>query len=236
MNTEQHKRIQELMENDKFCLIVLDACRYDYMEDVLDNEFEEFSWDTETIHSGVPNTHTWARKYWSGEYDLTYFSPIPFISDKELDGPTGGGSYKGTDHFERVINVWKDPSYEENRGVKPEVMRDAFIDNYADRAVVHFGQPHMPHMSEPKLFSQDMDGGNLAQIAKSGEVPKDYIEKSYRANLVYVMKEGVLPLVSHIDHDNIVITADHGESLGEGGHWGHNTKTHWVQNVPWVEV
>lgn len=58
---------------------------------------------------------------------------------------------------------------------------------------------------------------------------KEEIKEVYIANLKYVIKRIVLP-------SNTIITADHGELLGESGQFGHITQHRRISEVPWFRT
>lgn len=238
MVLDQQSFLNQLVESgDDFILIVLDACRYDAMKSFV--ESKELAYEVKEASSKVPNTHTWVRTNWSGEYDITYISPIPFISDQEVDGPTGGGSYHGSKHFKKVVNAWRSHWSDEEGCVTPEGAVKAALDNVDDKMIIHFGQPHMPHIGDPPMRNKDIDSDNLAEVGETGEFTDEEIKESYMANLERAWKGGVEVLLRQLNLDNysrVIITSDHGESLGEDGRYGHNTNTPEVHSVPWIEV
>jgi len=236
MTKHQKDLINALLKEDEFILIVLDACRYDYMKQWADEN--EYDLNVQKIKSGVPNTHTWIRTRWDGEYDLVYVSSIPYVANQNVEGPNGGTRYNGSEHFSKVVEGWRHYWDDELRCLTPSACVDATKDNMDDRMVVHFGQPHMPHIGDPPMINKEIKSDNLSQVGSSGEFSDEYIHKSYYGNLKKAMEEGVKQLVS-LEGDNdkrVVITADHGESLGEDGNYGHNNHSDEVEYVPWVEV
>lgn len=229
---KQSKLLEDVLGEEQYLIIVLDACRYDTLKD-----YVEFNGNTPVVQkafSGVPNTHSWVRTHWSGEYDLVYVSPIPFIGNQEVAGPTGGGSYNGKEHFRLVVEAWDEYWSDDERCVLPESVVEAVLDHKDNRMVAHFGQPHMPHIGKPSLYIEEYSGNNLAEIGPT--LGKARVKASYEACLSEVWHRGVKPLVEEFQGRRIVITADHGEALGEGGRYGHNTKTPEVMTVPWIEV
>lgn len=234
----QKERIEQVLQQDEYMIIVLDACRYDYLDDLV--ESRGYPLEVEKLNSGCPNTHTWVRETWDKEYDITYVSPIPYISNSPTDGPGGGPAYNGADHFENVIEAWRTDWDEDIGGLPPHVVAEKTHENLYPRMIVHFGQPHMPHIGEPSLLNREINSNNLSQVGRSGEFSDDYIKRSYRANLERVWEEGVMELAPvenpGTSDRKIVITADHGEALGENGNYGHNVRCNEVLHVPWIEI
>lgn len=234
----QDVRLNQMLQQEKFLLIVLDACRYDALHKLVnDRQFNVRGKHAhvERVDSEVPNTHTWARTKWDGEYDATYISPIPFISNQEVDGPTGGGSYYGAEHFDKVVDVWRTDWNEEYDCVMPEdIVKHTMANRDDDKIIAHFGHPHMPHLGSTAFDQDEYVGENLAQMGP--QIPPKELEESYCGTLEVVWDDGVLPLLHDFKDRTICITADHGEALGEGGRYGHNTMTPEVNHVPWIEV
>lgn len=219
-------------------IIVLDACRYDYLQDLVVERNHPLR--VEKVNSNCPNTHTWVRETWIGEYDITYISPVPYISNSPTEGPNGGPRYNGADHFENVVEAWRTDWDEELKALPPLSVAEQASRNLSPKMVVHFGQPHMPHIGEPPLLNKDIESNNLTEVGLSGEYSDEYIRESYKGNLERVWNEGVCNLVPVDNPDTadrkIAITADHGEALGEDGNYGHNIRVEEVLHVPWIEM
>lgn len=65
----------------------------------------------------------------------------------------------------------------------------------------------------------------------------DSVESLYIDNLRYVMDE-VAHLVNDLEDKEVILTADHGESLGEGFIMGHppGVRHSAVRDVPWARI
>ncbi len=76
--------------------------------------------------------------------------------------------------------------------------------------------------------------GTCARVArKYGEKE---LKRAYKNNLEAVLSE-VEKIVERFPQENrIVITADHGELLGEDGLYGHGYPHPLLRNVPWFEI
>jgi hypothetical protein len=76
---------------------------------------------------------------------------------------------------------------------------------------------------------------SIKQRIDSGAITDDMLRRAYRDNLHLVLSE-VERLVARLDCP-VVVTADHGEFLGENGRYFHpNTHHPAVREVPWFEV
>ena len=73
----------------------------------------------------------------------------------------------------------------------------------------------------------------IAKI-KSGNLSDREINRAYRSNLEYVFGE-VQRLLGALECPT-VITADHGEHLGENGRYLHEESSKYTRTVPWLRV
>jgi hypothetical protein len=100
--------------------------------------------------------------------------------------------------------------------------------------VVRYMQPHAPyreldHIDDHLAGIRDNIGSELTH-----DDLRDAYQDNYRWGLEYVNE-----LIDVIDPhaDNIVVTSDHGECLGDCGEWFHGTGEHdHLLNVPWLRV
>ena len=207
-------------------LIVLDACRYDSF--VEQNPFEA---PCQRRVSQAPNTRPWFLKnfVWvpSGAVsDIVYVTANPKTAEA-LDDENR--FYR----FDRVFESHWDSSVD---SVLPEELTDVALDRaerFPDkRLVVHYLQPHGPFVGadQPSLHMYQY------QQLRRGEVSIEAVLEAYRTSLSRVLTE-VKRLVDGVSGD-VVVTADHGESFGEAGIYGHPP---WANSdrllyVPWVEL
>ena len=271
----QRGRIAEFADRERFLLVVLDACRFDAFRerygDHLDGELER-------AVSAAGNTPNYLRRTWTGEYDLTYVSANPQVTD-EADR-LRGTDYRPTEHFREVVDVWAEHWDHETGTTPPEpVTRVALdrLDAAADpRMVVHYMQPHSPFVGEdPTLHAREMDTrravvedtpgreGHWSEVADErgpksiqesdavrpteyvqqlydrGEITGEDLRRAYRSNLERALR-AVRELVVRVDPSvPVVVTADHGEMLGEVPFYGfaHPDTMHpSVREVPWFRV
>jgi hypothetical protein len=267
------------------CLIVLDACRYDYFEKFWP---DYFTGDLSKRLSAGTSTVDWRDNSFPARYeDVTYVSSNPYINSVV---PVRG--FLGSDHFGKVVDVWS-TGWDEPRGtVLPETVTDAAISALmrADggRIIVHYLQPHAPYLSldlaaggfpMPDLASNQVLSGTKAgkgsrarrkihrlltavtqraglmgqsadwrlrellrmepaspMDAVRRKYGDDGLREAYAANLVAVLKQ-VSTLLKYVE-GVVVITADHGELLGEGGcysHWAASTNSYLLE-IPWLVI
>lgn len=242
---DQHQLLDELKTDENFLLIILDACRYDKFVE-LDKEIDG---DIEKVDSDVPNTHTWIKENWSdGPYDITYISAMPWVHTQPVDHPHAG-TYDGSAHFNRVIpchnKYWSD-KYKTT--LPQDITRE--VNNCSDNNIlVHYFQPHFPHIDGP-LFVNPEAGPfedyeeeikravNIEKVPEHDDITDEFLDESYTNNLKYVWNNGVsnIDLLQSNTDKKIIITADHGENLGERGKYGHNSYDDIVTTVPWMRV
>jgi hypothetical protein len=79
-----------------------------------------------------------------------------------------------------------------------------------------------------------MSGRSVEELAEEG-YSRDELYDFHVNNLRYVFDDVDL-LLSSINADRVVISADHGQALGEGGKWGHPgaSTLDCLRKVPWV--
>lgn len=206
-----------VMDEDWDTLVVLDACRADYFQEVADmTTFDDYS----TRVSLGSHSSEWTRRNFHGRQfgDTVYVSANPHTS------LVAGDSF----HF--VDELWED-YFDDNAGVVlPAAVRDAAIEaaeRFEDkRLIVHFMQPHGPFVG--------------SDVPEPYETEAEYWE-AYTQNL-----EHVLPYVHEIVDavpGKTVVTADHGQAhatgiwdtLGIGGHKPGLRFPSLVQ-VPWAVI
>lgn len=275
----------KVMEETWDYLIVLDACRYDYFSRIY-SDYLTGSLDKKiSVGSG---TKGWRNKSFTSYYeDTIYISTNPYINSfAAVKG------FNGTEHFNKIFDLWATDWDEERGTVLPEVVTRRsieIIDDYPDkRAIIHYIQPHEPYLSidsknqvinkaglfgeawakmgklnKQKSFSDRFlriigkvfyqlgirGYGLLWLIREKLEAPPaqpmdavrrqfgdEALRKAYEDNLKAVLPH-VAELVQHLS-GRIIVTADHGEMLGEDGcycHWSRATKKQ-LREIPWLII
>jgi hypothetical protein len=267
-------------------LILLDACRYDYFEQLY---HKYFMGNLSKKLSVGSSTRQWRDKSFTEFYpDVIYISSNPYINYQVR---TKG--FWAKEHFSKVYDLWQSEWDSKKGTVLPEAVTKRAIEiinaNRNKRAIIHYSQPHEPylgldlsesvlHRHRPLIFGihkkndqkqtkptttdkimKMLQGlffriglkGNLAfwklrefmNLAPANHMDairriagKEGLRKAYKQNLVLVLKQ-VAELLNHLT-GKIVITADHGEMLGESrcyGHWGGAKKKQLLE-IPWLEI
>jgi hypothetical protein len=202
---------------------------YDYIDDV--SSFR--SLDSMTL--------LWMQKNFMPAYaaemtETAYICGNPF-SNEALDA----------DDFLVLDEVWE-YVWEEPGTVPPRAITDRTIaaarEHDPDRLVAHYMQPHCPFLSRPNLTKGkkldrfgNQDWNDIWQKLQAGKVSRDNIWAGYRENLELALDDIEL-LVKNVDAENVVISSDHGNALGEWFVYGHPPKMplNCLRVVPWIET
>lgn len=230
-------------------LIILDACRTDYYE-----QYTPFDGTPETRWSPGSASHEWMEATFVGRnlHDTVYVTPNPHISF--LDD--------GIFHY---IEDCRDAWNEELQTVRPETMTKIAgrtADEYPNkRLIVHYMQPHTPYLGpmaerirettpiagwktdhESDGVPEERDRPTVWDLALEGAIDWEDVRKAY-AEMLEIAFEAVEESVGDLE-GRVVITADHGELLGErvvpGGprEWAHPEQfaATALREVPWHAV
>jgi hypothetical protein len=135
--------VVKIMQEDWDYLIILDACRYDYFEQVWQNRP---AGKLEPRISIGSSTKEWRNKSFTDYYDdVIYISANPYIN---AVAPAKG--FFARDHFFRVCDLWLDDWDKQYGTVLPQTVtkRAAEImnSNRDKRAIIHYIQPHEPYL------------------------------------------------------------------------------------------
>ncbi len=287
MMTEGYYKVdgkaKNLLEEKWDFLIILDACRYDFFEDVYRNYLDG---NVKKAISPALHTMDWLNKVFTGFYDdIVYISANPYINSKIEVTDHYGFKFDGKKHFFRIVDVWEWGWDNKLGTVLPSEVTKALFkakDNYKNkRFILHYIQPHEPYIGKnyihyiPENFTErggkakgktekkknnirvpiggiirkifGLEGvwkiGKLLKLPPSTQAGaigrKEGVEglrKAYKENLELVLKD-VKEVVNEIG-GSILITADHGEFLGEHGLYGHPDKPRKPENteVPWLVI
>ncbi len=142
---------QNVANEDWDYLLILDACRYDIFERVYRDYLDG---DLEKRVSRGSSTPDWLAKTFSGQTEFTYFSANPYVNSKGLPlnksfwGSSCKYTWKPTDHFSEIVDVW-DFGWDDRLGtVPPRNVNDAFLSRPDDtRTIIHYIQPHSPYLA-----------------------------------------------------------------------------------------
>jgi hypothetical protein len=222
-------------------LIILDACRYDLFKRVVDSS-------AGSVISGGSCTQEWLKWNFNGKFDdVIYIAGNPHFASANLVKTFGFVP------FFKVVEVWDYGWDSKLKTVPPNnVTLAAFetLKKYPNkRLIIHFNQPHHPFLVDKELLQLDdgtwskMENGLLEarkhkkrtiwDMVRFGKVPIQSVIEAYEGNLRIAMKE-VTKLLNTLE-GRIIITADHGNHLGEYMIFGHppQLRTTELVRVPW---
>lgn len=230
-----------IFEKEWDILIVLDACRHDLLEEVMERKLPYIisvgSWTMEWVKN------TFYRKKF---YDLIYVSGNPYISDYMLR------KLFGRNPFYHLESVWLYGWDKKLKTVPPKIVRKTAIKlhkKYPHRKmIVHFMQPHHPFIGRKRIVAEGIEDSFLrfskgkAKICRTvwdlfmeGKISKEEFWEAYKSNLEIVLKE-VRKMSNKVKEKKIVLTSDHGNALGEYGIYEHhpNIRIEELVKVPCV--
>lgn len=228
-----------IWDRDWDLLVVLDACRVDWMETV-ETEYP-FINDVNTIWSVGSHSEEWLENTFEND------------TNQALDRT----AYISANHFasahieEDSLAVFEDVNKylgsDDDYVVPPaHLVTDRAIDiarsGSFNRIVVHYMQPHKPFF-EKKGNRRDVNpvewsmGRDLYKNYFRSEITKKQLWNGFVDNLRYTLDE-VSILLENVDADTAVLSADHGQALGERFLWDHRpgVRHPHVRKVPWVET
>lgn len=235
----------DVMAQDWDYLVILDALRYDVME-----ERRDLPGELTSVTSRGSGTREWLRGNFRGRTfgDTVYINANP--QPERLADELNMG-------FHDVVNVWE-ADWDESLGtVHPKSVRDRAVEVAEQyprkRLLIHFVQPHDPFIGSTKdpsnssgyLLSEDSEKevGFLKGMYDSVRFNIDVKqwEKGYRENFEIVQQE-VQELFDTLE-GKFVVSSDHGVLLGErtspipARYLGHRIGCHHQKllTVPWLE-
>lgn len=231
----------DILSADWDNLIILDACRFDTFKQVA----SDLPGELKKVESKASATSEFLRSNFSDEelYDTVYVTANPQLYRIE-NGIYDTEPINVTFHDQ--VDVWQNQWHDEHRTVMPKVVTEAALEaaeRYRNkRLIIHYIQPHAPYVGETgikELPTEYLDFWHSFRAGKF-DVSLETAKRAYRENL-----QLVLPHVSELLfklNGRTVVTADHGELLGERGfpvpirRFGHPPYTNIpaALEVPWL--
>ncbi|MDD3492739.1 MAG: hypothetical protein PHU95_02770 [Candidatus Thermoplasmatota archaeon] len=139
-------RQKELIQAGNWdCLIVLDACRYDFFERIYSDFLKGYL--RKVITSGTSTPH-WLRNTFKGRYwdDVVYISGNPFINSKSVNLV----NFRGDKHFFKVVDAWDSCWDDDMKTTMPDKLASLtkrMRAKYPNKRIIsHFMQPHYPYL------------------------------------------------------------------------------------------
>lgn len=216
------------LKEDWDVLLVLDACRFD--------ELRALAPEVECVCSPATDTPGWLQHVAPLIEDATYFTANPVVSQEVVRGEVKL----------RLVDVWGehfgDWTTASVQSVHPASVTSAYLmwrrQHDARRVVLHFLQPHTPYLGEAPLSFEWADGVHPNVYDKLADETLTWVgvREAYRASLGLAW-QAIQNLAPHLQ-GSVVVTADHGELLGEGNLFGHGSEPRFdraeVRQVPWL--
>lgn len=231
-------RGRNVFDADWDLLLILDACRVDALREVA-SEYP-FLDDVSSKRSVGSMSHEWLEKTFTADRSdvlsrTAYVTANTFSEDLSTRESIG-----------LLDEMWRYAAHEEYRVVPPEAVTARTIEvgrtGDFDRVLAHYMQPHEPFLDvdlHPDLGSNpfDEDVNSAKDFLRKGRISREEFWRGYRRNLERVL-DSVADLLENFEAETVVITADHGEALGEWGVYGHPAGCLHpsVTDVPWVET
>jgi|GEM_PF-3417607 len=231
---------EKLIKKDWDWLIILDAMRWDF--------WWKHTKMGKPVRSPASATREWCL-YMKNKMD---FSDVVCVNaNPEVSRRLGKC-------FRRDIRLW-DSDWTYVNGI-PTVPPDKVVNRALKlvdrkvRVIVWFLQPHFPApLHDPPLpVFRAIPHGEIRRVddrmpakyildprkeIEAGRLTREMIISGYESNIRWVLGE-LRRLLDNVRGKKIVITADHGEMLGEHGYYGHwdGAEYEELRIVPWVEL
>ncbi|MDT3435560.1 sulfatase-like hydrolase/transferase [Haloarcula sp. 1CSR25-25] len=214
-------------------LIILDACRYDLMEDVEDDY--EFIGSLEKVWSVASSSVGWMTE----TFDNAHQDKISKTSIITAN-PYSDELINPNDVF-YLDEVWT-YGWDDDMSTTPaDAVTDRTIEflrgNNSKYTISHYMQPHASFVNYPDIKPENTTTESVWKSVLYGENSKSEIWEAYQDNLHYVL-ESIQVLLENVDAEKVVITADHGNALGEWWTYGHDgyVPIDAQRAVPWIQT
>jgi hypothetical protein len=223
-------------------LIIIDGCDVDWIREVAPDQSLFQGDNVGSIVSVGSGSDDWHEHTFANTSDevlekTAFITANPFVHAHKPDSLG----------FLENVREW---GWEDNLGTVPaHNVTDAAIEigrsTDFDRYVVHYMQPHAPFLKRPDY--EDRETVELAYPAKDSREPwyqvlRDDLSSArlrelYVNNLRYVLEE-VSNLCRNFDAEIAILSADHGNGVGDDGLYGHpaRVKIEELRRVPWVPI
>lgn len=188
-----------VLDGDWDVLIVLDACRADLFEEVVDTDrFDAYR----RIKSPGSRTPEWSRENFRGHElgDVVYVASNGFATT--VLGDT----------FHEIVKVWEGVDGVPTPSDMTEAARTAHEEYLNKRLIVHYLQPHRPFLHSDIGFDETI-ADNPWRALGNGRIDRDIVWELYRENLERVFQRA-FELADELP-GRAVITSDHGNLVGE---------------------
>lgn len=227
------------LDSDWDVLIVLDACRADLFRDFAPHHDLSAQFDRmDSIYSCASSSPEWFEKGFQKAPDSTV-SDVAYVTQNPY--------FETVDHdrFCDSLPLHRAKTDRPNGLLSPSEVTDAALSLYADteakRFVIHYMPPHAPfHYVDREYEVENVPWAGSTQGTwwglQTGEFDPEQVWQDYGKNLLGVLDE-VQRVVKHVD-GKVIITADHGNAMGELGLYAHPAfvPAPVLKLVPWIEL
>jgi hypothetical protein len=248
-----------VFDQEWYLLVLLDTCRVDALQSV-GREYE-FIHDVDHLLSVGSTSSEWIAQTFTrdrvSQEQVGYVSGNAWaewvIEDRQMPEEDKDALFSFTDwdvahksDFAVLDQAWR-YNDEDKFDLPPGLPHPRIVTDHAihvdrtyelDRLIVHYSQPHAPYTAPALNENRDMrpHESDPFEYLKSGG-SHNRVWKAYLENLRFVLEEVNL-LLNNIDAERVAISADHGESFGEWGVYGHPAALPHptIKRVPWVET
>lgn len=222
----QKELVHRILEEDKFTLIVLDACRYDVF-----TWFNEIDGTMKRVKSAGTHTYVWLHRVFTRHYpDVTVYSQHPAINsygftpdrwipavNRHTFDASVANKWIATEHFnkDKIIDLWSGDLRKkwgnEIYGGDPQTFFDNVLESGLDKKnILWCMATHHPYVGEGETKQEKYVSGVKITLRK------------------------VRNFLQQTDRDNVIITADHGEILEPSSHFGINLHRDLLKHEPGV--
>lgn len=204
-----------VFDEDWDTLILLDACRYDIFEQtvILDGRLES------RISRGSTSPEWVAGNFKDKQlHDTVYVSANIWYARLEEDLNSDVHDFIGTNSDEVPGELNPAARQLAGRGMHPQTITRIAIEameQYPNkRFIIHYMQPHQPYIGSQGNRHFEAEGNTISRFA-AGERPASIntLREAYAENLEVALE--YIPEVLECRDDRTVISADHGEMLGD---------------------
>ncbi len=236
---------RDFIRKRRFLFIVLDDARYDAFISM----YSRYLQGTLNIAKvPPPNTYGWLPKAFSmPEFNrVRFFYASIGIESHDIRI----GSFVPRNRDVEVIPIRPNRAKHLLTVLPSEVNEAVKSVGLSGRDIVWYAQPHFPWVADEDLSLMLMRDALIHDYVppdtiryrlREKGIPRDRVVKAYYANLALVLKY-VRDLLNYVDkqgikYDEIVVTSDHGEMLGEFGLYLHQEyDLPQLVLVPWLKV
>jgi len=219
-----------LLQTDWRTLIVLDACRFDAFENALYRFRTRIDGVLVEADSAAYDTSSWYRKHWAQSNDITLVCGNPMV-----------WRISANKNFDHAIACWRGSQFPVPENIL-RVATDSVEHARNNRVIVHLVTPHLPFVTKDGIGFMNELGNSSGEVGAYNLVTEyggangwEYLRELYQDSILLVLHE-IVKVLGKLP-EPVVITADHGELIGENGIYGHPRSGFEITRcVPWFVV